>query len=178
MILVYGAAGPTLFTDTTSDHRRYPELLGSRGYVVSMPTYANGAGALPSLEAAVGALAARDDVDPKRIGAIGFSRGAHLALELGAADARIGAVVELYGWLDDTERDAVTRMPPVLILHGEKDRNVRVAEAHALEKLFRAKGIDFEMHLYPDEGHGFDPPALEDSAQRAVAFFDSRLGHD
>ena len=54
---------------------------------------AYGWGGDADLEAAVGFLAQRDDVDPRRIGGLGLSVGGEMLLEAAAEDARLQAVV-------------------------------------------------------------------------------------
>jgi len=39
-------------------------------------------------------------------------------------------------------------MPPTLILHGDKDVLVNVAEAHSLDELLTAANRPHEMHIY------------------------------
>jgi carboxymethylenebutenolidase len=173
ILLLHGAGGARIFTDT--DHKKYPEAFAAHGYAVYMPDLG---GERDGLEKARGALE-RVVKDPgvARVGVVGFSRGAWVGIRLAASDPRVMALVEFYGFLDDAERAAIARMPPTLIVHGERDRSVPVSQAKALELLLRAKDVDHEMKLYPDEGHGFDEPALGDSIQRALAFLDAHL-HD
>ena len=177
IVLLYGAAGPALFTEATSDHRRYPQSFAAAGYMVVMPYYAE-AGGDPLVVAtrAIDLVRADPRVDPSRIAVVGYSRGANLALRLSAADRRVAAVVEFYGWLDDGV--SVAHMPPTLILHGAKDRDVRVEQAYALERSLKASHVDYEIHVYPEQEHGFGKAALNDSASRAIAFLDARLRAD
>jgi acetyl esterase/lipase len=59
-----------------------------------------------------------------------------------------------------TERDwqpvqfADAAAPPTLLLHGEKDNDVRVEEAVALRDVLQGYGDRVELHIYPDRGHG------------------------
>jgi carboxymethylenebutenolidase len=177
IVLVHGAAGPQVFTDATSDHRRYPEAFAAAGYSVFLPSYATAADPLAELRKTISAVAAKPDVDAQKIAVVGFSRGGFFGVRLAAAESRVAALVEFYGFLPDAYVSEISRMPPTLILHGEKDRDVHVEEAHKLEQLLHSKNVDLEMHLYPNEGHGFDQPALDDSARRAIAFLDARLHH-
>ncbi len=179
ILLLHGAAGPELFTDPTSDHRRYPEIFAAGGYSVFMPHYENGRGdRLAVVTRMLDAVVADPGVDPKRVAIVGYSRGANLTLRLAVADARPAAVVDYYGWLSGADAEKMTRMPPTLILHGAKDGDVRVDEAYKLEGLFRAKKVDYEIHVYPDEEHGFSKRSLGDSATRTLAFLGARLGVD
>ena len=47
---------------------------------------------------------------------------------------------------------------PCLILHGAQDTRVPVTQAWAFSRGLKAKGIPFEMVIYPREGHGFEMP--------------------
>jgi dipeptidyl aminopeptidase/acylaminoacyl peptidase len=47
---------------------------------------------------------------------------------------------------------------PLLIAQGANDPRVKQAEAEQIVAALRAKGIDHEYLLFPDEGHGFAKP--------------------
>jgi dipeptidyl aminopeptidase/acylaminoacyl peptidase len=47
------------------------------------------------------------------------------------------------------------RMPPVLILHGDKDSVVPVEEAFELERLLQRLGSPYRKEIYSGQGHGF-----------------------
>jgi dipeptidyl aminopeptidase/acylaminoacyl peptidase len=73
-------------------------------------------------------------------------------------------------------RSAVLRMDalrcPVLILHGDADRNVPVSQALLLQERLKALGKDFEIRIFPGRDHGIGPEV----ATETVAFFKKRLG--
>ena len=81
--------------------------------------------------------------------------GIVVALSVGARDRRVAAVAEYYGGLPEWEDLDLTRLPPVLILHGDADRNVRVQEAYKLEQALRESGVSCEMHIYAGQATGF-----------------------
>lgn len=175
ILLVHGAGGPELLHNKWM--RPYTEALVAAGYDVFMPHYFEQR-ARPPIEiarSAITMMSRRPDIDPLRIGAVGFSRGGFIALETAAEDERIQVVVEFYGGMHRDVAARVSRMPPTLILHGDKDPDVGVEHAHDLAKLFEAKHFPYEMHVYPGEEHGFGEPALGDSAKRMVAFLNARL---
>ena len=60
---------------------------------------------------------------------------------------------------------------PVLILHGEKDENVPVSQAHLLRDKLQALKKDFEIKLFPDRTHGIGPEVTT----YTVDFFKRRL---
>ncbi|HVX67986.1 MAG TPA: alpha/beta hydrolase [Bryobacteraceae bacterium] len=125
----------------------------------------------------VRARAAEWGIDPKRIGVLGFSAGAHLSAWLSnnfekraydrvdAADdvsCRPDFTVLIYpGGLTakDTEQlnpefhpDAGT--PPSFIVQTEDD-GVRVENSLAYYRALKAAKVPVEMHLYPAGGHGY-----------------------
>ncbi len=108
-------------------------------------------------------------VDPSRIGLLGFSLGAYLALSVASVETRVRAVIEFFGGIPE-ELHGFPRMPPVLILHGEQDRVVPVSEAIRLQQLLERTGTPYEMKLYPDAGHGFNGLQLLDAGQRTIKF--------
>jgi len=44
---------------------------------------------------------------------------------------------------------------PVLLIHGDDDRNVPFAESVELAEKLRARGVEVEVLVFPDEVHGF-----------------------
>jgi dipeptidyl aminopeptidase/acylaminoacyl peptidase len=61
------------------------------------------------------------------------------------------------------QRSSILRMDrlkcPVLILHGEKDRNVPVSQALLLRERLTHLHKDFEIRLFPDKEHSIGPEA-------------------
>lgn len=51
---------------------------------------------------------------------------------------------------------ASTDDPPVLLIHGGSDRGVPLHHPEILEENLQAKGVDVELLVYPDTGHGLD----------------------
>lgn len=47
---------------------------------------------------------------------------------------------------------------PILIAQGANDPRVRQAESEQIVEAMKAKGIDYEYILFPDEGHGLTKP--------------------
>jgi dienelactone hydrolase len=115
------------------------------------------------------------DVDPDRIAVVGFSLGASIALAAAGEDARIKAVVDVFGPMP-AGADKAERIPPVLILHGARDRTVPVEHAHRIEALLKARRVPHEIKIYPDQGHAFHGPAQLDAAGRILAFLQQHLG--
>jgi carboxymethylenebutenolidase len=114
-------------------------------------------------------------VEKDRTALIGFSLGGYLALSLGATDPRVKAVVEFCGGLPEELARATEQMPPALILHGEVDDRVPVAEAHKVEELMKRTNSAYETKIYPGVGHFFSGLTMMDAAQRTLAFLRKHL---
>jgi dipeptidyl aminopeptidase/acylaminoacyl peptidase len=128
-------------------------------------------------------LKSRPDVDGARIGCWGGSYGGYLtALALARASNLFAAGVDMHGVHDwnlelptfspnydprehaETARVAFESSPissvstwrsPVLLIHGDDDRNVPFAETELLVDALRRQKVDFEELIFPDEIHDF-----------------------
>jgi carboxymethylenebutenolidase len=105
---------------------------------------------------AVAYVRALPNVDGERVGLVGFSLGGLLALSVAAQeDLKIAAVVDFFGGLPEEQRARVKKLPPALVLHGDKDDIVPVKEAEALRELFDANCLEGEVKVYSGVGHMF-----------------------
>jgi acetyl esterase/lipase len=114
-------------------------------------------------------------LDPQRISLVGLSAGATLAFSVAAErDARIASVVGCFGLYESRllVGQRLREQPPVpaLLLHGDADRLVPVAQAHRLAARRRAAGLPTELVVYPGARHGFfwSPSETRDAAVVAV----------
>ncbi len=124
---------------------------------------------------AIGQVAQHPQVDPNRIGLLGFSLGAYLALSVASVDPRVKVVVEFFGGLPREMRFFMRRLCPVLILHGEGDTTVPVQEAYDLQNLLEKKAIAYEMKVYPGVGHAFGDDVWRDAGMRTFQFLEKHL---
>jgi dipeptidyl-peptidase 4 len=113
-------------------------------------------------------LQSRPDVDPKRVGIWGLSYGGLLTSQALArnSDMFIAGVdlagVHLYGNSLDPENlayksSAISEIDkwksPVLLIHGDDDRNVNFAQTVGLVSLLRAHNVPYELFVMPDDTH-------------------------
>lgn len=110
-----------------------------------------------------------------RVGVLGFSQGGFLATAAAAQDPRISPLVVFYGGIPSLLKNEITRLPPLLELHGDADRVVALADGLALVDRARGLGQPVESVVYPGAGHGFDGADAVDAQRRTTAFFVSRL---
>lgn len=166
---------------------------------------ATGASEFNDVLAAGRYLRSRADVDPQRIGLWGGSYGGYLtALGLARASNLFAAGVDLHGvhdWRTETKlflpsddltvqqdalRLALDSSPlanvkgwrsPVLLVHGDDDRNVEFRQTVQLAEALRRQGVEFEQLVFPDEVHEFLSHARWLQAFRAAAnFLERKLG--
>jgi carboxymethylenebutenolidase len=114
-------------------------------------------------------------VDRERIALLGFSLGAYLSLANASIDNRVQAVVEFFGGLPREMKLFMRRLCPTLILHGEADPTILVAEAYHLQQLLEQNGVPYEIKIYPGAGHGFENEVWRDASMRTLQFLQKYL---
>jgi len=112
-------------------------------------------------------LAAHPTVDERRLGAIGFSMGGRVALQMARADQDLAGVVSIYGNLETREpaRAEVTRSR-VLVLHADGDPFVKPESIPAFRSEMEAAKVDYSFVSYPGVKHGFANPDATDRGKR------------
>jgi len=128
-------------------------------------------------------LRGRADVDPNRIGLWGGSYGGYLtAMGLARASDLFAAGVDFHGvhdwnieihhfvpaydpnadqnaarvaWESSPLSSVKTWRSPVLLIHGDDDRNVPFTETVRLVEALRKQHVEFQQLIFPDEIHGF-----------------------
>lgn len=144
---------------------------------------ANGASEFNDVIGAGLYLRNRPDVDPTKIGLWGGSYGGYLtAMGLSRAPHLFAAGVDIHGvhdWnvvirnfqpaYDPLKREAIARRAlesspmsslstwraPVLVVHGDDDRNVPFSETVDLVEHLRRQNVTVEQLIFPDEVHSF-----------------------
>lgn len=113
----------------------------------------------------------RKQTSTQKVFLVGYSLGASVALAAGSEGAGIDAIADWYGSLPDDFFNHMKGMPPLLILHGERDPIIPIINAQQLVRLCGMRDLSCDHHFYTDQGHGFSGKALEDADQRTIAFF-------
>ncbi len=113
-------------------------------------------------------LQTRPDVDPQRVGIWGLSYGGVLTAQALARNSDIfKAGVDLAGvhlWGNSLDPGSVSFKSsaigaidgwrsPVLLVHGDDDRNVAFQQTTGLVQLLRQRNVDFELIVFPDDTH-------------------------
>lgn len=113
-------------------------------------------------------LQGRPDVDPNRIGIWGLSYGGVLTAQALARNSDIFKVgIDLAGvhlWGSSLDPESVSFQSsaigaidgwksPVLLIHGDDDRNVAFEQTTGLVQLLRARDVEHELIVFPDDVH-------------------------
>lgn len=164
-----------------------------------------GASEYQDIKAAGEWLARQSFVDPARIGVYGGSYGGYLVAMALARDSKLFAAgVDIHGVHDRSSRAMLApagyeRAPdadrafevawesspvawmdgwtsPVLVIHGDDDRNVRFSQSTDLVRRLEAKGVDHETLVIVDDTHHWMLHANALTVGQATAdFFKRRL---
>jgi carboxymethylenebutenolidase len=131
-----------------------------------------------------------------RVGTIGYCSGGRQSV-LAACNLDVDAAVDCYGafvtgtppegWplkIGNIEDQLPSLRAPLLGLFGAEDKTPSPEHVDRLAEILAEHGKDFEMHSYPNAGHGFfavDRPsyrveAANDGWERIAAFFGTHLG--
>jgi dienelactone hydrolase len=172
---------------TDTELEWYADLLAEEGYVVLVPLMRGWGGGQndcglsqpADIARAIEWLAAQPDVDPNRIGIVGFSFGGQVALLTGALSRRVKAIVSYYAptdmvklkeyqgrywdaWAASCESDPIKPSPvsvagqikaPVLLIQGDADTTVPPEQAEEMENALRASGDSVQLYLESGAGH-------------------------
>jgi len=184
--------------------------LARAGYVAAVPDYYAARGQQPTMEGGVikgsppdeqiisdlclGAewLAGLPEVDPERIGCIGWCGGGRQALFLAAHSHHLRAVASFYGRpVNRPDRpglspiDLVPQMRcAVFAAYGEADKGIPLSAVRRFEEELARANVPHEVHIFAGAGHAFMndqrdsyvATAAAESWQKALAFFARHLG--
>lgn len=196
VLVLHGSHG--LLPPYDADIASFAQALASRGIAAAVPHYMEATKTTPGIEVfsliprlrpawqqvcsdALVAMAKDSRFDAARLGLLGFSLGANLALSV-AIDPPPGlqpkCVVDFFGPTQGLGPH-FARLPPVLILHGSADRMVPPSDsAHLvaqLESAGKKKGRDYRFSSYAGEGHGFKGAAMVKSRDEAAEFIENTI---
>ena len=172
--------------------RDLAQKLATEGFVVAVPDLYHGKVATEPDEAmkmvmmikgnvdkaadeVIGALEylkGRDEVDPKKLGLIGFCVGGFLTYKVAERYADLGAVVPFYGGGYEPDPAEVAQInAPVLAVYGRQDGSIPTEQVEKVARIYKEAGKDITIKVY-DAGHAFINPAhgMGDEAAAAEAW--------
>jgi len=111
------------------------------------------------VRAAIDQLARRPDVDPARLGAMGYCLGGALSLHAARLGLPLKGVVSFHGSLGKTHAARPGEIKArILVCHGADDILVSADEHEAFHKEMAELGANVEFVSYPGAKHGFTNP--------------------
>jgi len=143
------------------------------------------------LRAALDFLVAQPDVDPDRLGVVGYCFGGRMSLLAAERfNHQLKAAAVYYGGGIVAENPAAPIHHvgdircPVVAFFGALDQNIPREHVETLEQVLGAAGVQHEVFYYPQAQHGFfcdarasyNPQAAQDAWHRTLWFFASHLG--
>jgi carboxymethylenebutenolidase len=164
------------------------DLFGGRNRAVCMARFMAGmlGGSvqrfgIADLKQALSYLSAQPEVDPQRVGAVGYCMGGSFAVAWACTDDRLKAIAPYYA-VNPRPLEAVARMCPVVGSYPEND--FTASAGRKLDAELSQRGIAHDIKIYPrarhsffnDTGRAYDKEAAEDSWKRVLGFFSTHLG--
>ena len=112
---------------------------------------------------------AMPNVEPKKLGLMGFCVGGMLTLVVASRYPDLGAAVAFHpGGYDPKPEDVAKINAPVLAFYGRRDPSIPMEQVDKIEKMFKAAGKDYTAKVY-DAGHAFINPAHGMGNEQAAA---------
>ncbi len=136
------------------------------------------------LKAAFSYLASRADVEPGKIGVVGWCMGGGYSILLAQNEPKIAACVVNYGALPTDPENIAKIQAPVLGNFGADDRGIPPQAVNAFVAAMKGDGKTVDAKIYDRAGHAFEnpnnktgyrPEAAKDAWSRMVAFFKANL---
>jgi dienelactone hydrolase len=116
-------------------------------------------------------LRRQPNVDPERLGAIGYCFGGTTVLELARGGGDLVGVVSFHGGLETPEpKDAKNIKGKVLVLHGADDPFVKKEEVAAFEEEMKMSKVDYQLIQYPGAVHAFTNPDAGNDNSKGAAY--------
>lgn len=128
-------------------------------------------------------LAGLPEVDPQRIGSVGFCFGGAMSARLATVDPHLRATVIFYGQ-NPPLSDVPRIQAKVLGLYGGEDPGITSTVPELADAMKKA-GKSFEYHVYPGAKHAFfndtrasnyHAESAQDAWTRVLGFFQVELG--
>lgn len=147
-------------------------MFNFRGVGRSQGSFGNGIGEQQDVEAALGWLSAHLQADPNKLGVMGYSFGAAVALPVACADerAKAMALVSLPAEMAQIDEIRQCRKPKLFVFGG---RDSFIPQGRA-EEMYEAAAEPKQFHLVPSADHfwwGFE----EELAGKVAEFFSQTL---
>lgn len=112
--------------------------------------------AVDEIQQAIDYLQSRDDVQPKKVGVIGFCMGGRLTWRVAEREnGELAAIAPFYaGGYQPTAEDIRKVTAPALVVWGNQDQGIPASQREHVETLLRQEGKTYRVLVY-HAGHAF-----------------------
>ncbi len=131
-----------------------PELAGK----LAMPFYTDPVMAKKHFDTALNKLKTYKQVDPEKIGAIGYCFGGGMLLNFVRMGEPLKGIVSFHGSLLGTPANKNVLTAKILVLHGDDDKFVPATEVAAFKKQMDSISAEYTFKSYPGATHAFSNP--------------------
>ncbi len=123
-------------------------------------------------DAAVRVLKGQPQVDPGKIGAVGYCFGGGVALNMARAGEPLAGVATFHGSLAPSGPLAQPGKVKarILVQTGGSDPNIPQSAVEAFEKEMKDAGVDARVIVYPEAKHSFTNPDADKVGMPALAY--------
>jgi carboxymethylenebutenolidase len=125
--------------------------------------------AIKEITGALDTVKTMPNVEPKKLGLIGFCMGGFLVFTVASRYSDLGAVVPFYpAGYDPTPEEVAKVTAPVLAIYGSHDPWMPPEQVEKIGNLYKAAGKDYTSHVY-NAGHAFVNPYHGDYNEEAAS---------
>lgn len=118
---------------------------------------------------ALNTVKAMPNVEPKKLGLIGFCVGGFMTYTVASRYPDLAAVIPFYGGgYDPTPEEVAKVNAPVLAVYGSQDSGIPMEQVEKVERLYKQAGKDITVKVY-DAGHAFLNPEHGMGNEQAAA---------
>jgi dienelactone hydrolase len=112
-----------------------------------------------------------ENVDAKKLAAIGYCFGGSTVLQLAYAGADVGAVVSFHGALPVPDEDQAKAIKAkILICHGAADAFIPEGTIQKVRAALEAAKADYQMVYYGEAVHSFTVPGADKKGIKGIAY--------
>jgi dienelactone hydrolase len=125
---------------------------------LAMPLYKDPQAAKSHFDAALATAEKYSDVDPTKVGAIGYCFGGAMILNTARLGEDIKGLVTFHGGLVGVPPTKGLLKAKILVCHGGDDKFVKPEEVATFKKQMDSIGADYKFIVYPGATHAFSNP--------------------
>jgi len=169
----FAALSILYFSRTPSPPEAFPPNtfigVSAEAFIEAKPTW------IETIEDGFSYMQSRPEVDPDRIGLIGYSLGGSLALDLDQDQNNHAALISISGYTYMNNENLAGGDSPTLILQAEEDEWIPMSDALLIKDTLETHGIEHELVVIQGADHRWIDQPGADGFDAIVEFLESHL---